>query len=79
VRVRSHWDHQMRRDQRIFAILRNEKYYTKARGWTDDLNNAAIWPEKQARSKVKIDIGMPCEIVEVFPMVRDDSHREIVE
>lgn len=63
------------RDQKVFVIGQNDKWFTKSGGWTDDIRLAAMWPEKQAKSKVRIDIGMPCELVEVRPKIEQTSAR----
>lgn len=65
----------MKREQKIYVVFRSGGYLMKSGGWTSDVRLAAMWPEKQARSKVKIDVGMPCELVEVFPQAVPKAER----
>lgn len=55
------------RDQLLVVVRRNGKYFTKRGGWVGDVTNAHVWPLNQARSVARIDIGMPCELVEIVP------------
>lgn len=63
----------MERVQRLFAVRRNGRFYGSYKSrtwWCSSIEDACIWPEKQARSKARIDVGMPCELVEVQPVIR---------
>lgn len=67
-------ERKFRRGQRLYALERNGRYWTGG-GWGADIRLASIYPEKQAKRMARIDIGMPCELVEVMPslLAGDDA------
>lgn len=56
------------RNQRLYALKRADQFWAGGSIWVDDVRRASVFPERSAKSKMKIDIGMDCEMVEVVPI-----------
>lgn len=61
------------RSQKLYAIRRDDKFFAKGGAWTPNIEQAFISPEKVARGKVRMDIGMPCDLIEVYPRTVPDT------
>ena len=62
----------MYRDQKIFVIERDGKYYSGGgSAWLDDVELAAVYPYQIGQRKIKIDIGMEAKLVEVIPTLKN--------
>ncbi len=57
----------LRRCQKLFVLKRNDLYSIGQDGWTSQIEKADVFPEDQVERAVKINIGMPCRVVQVMP------------
>lgn len=61
-----------RRGQKLCIVRRDGEYWLGGGGWCDDPSLAKVWPDNQVDGKVRVEIGMPCEILYVAPFVIED-------
>lgn len=66
------------RNQKIGVLSRNGLYWAGRTSWVEKVEHARVYPINMLVIKARIDVGMPCELLHVVPMINPAIDVEIV-
>jgi len=56
------------RRQKLYVLCRNKKFWNGTSLWVSDISLASVYLEQQVKKVVRLDVGVPCDKIEIQPM-----------